>query len=236
MSDSNSNRLDRTDAAFPETVWPLNQELNELCKLYWPPVYAFLRRAGHPPEDARDLAQGLFVHLLQKDRLLRASPEKGRFRTFLLGCLKNYLRNERDKLLTDKRGGGFVPVPIDTAVAEQTVGLADSRTPTPDEAYDRQWARSLMANVVKSLRDEYATSGHADRFEILYPFLTDEADRGDYANAAAKLHISDGAARKAAHALRERFSAVRRAEIGRTAAEADIEEETRFLARVVRKR
>jgi RNA polymerase sigma-70 factor (ECF subfamily) len=236
MPDPISNRLDRTDAVFPETVWPVNKDLNELCKLYWPPVYAFLRQDGHPPEDARDLAQGLFVHLLQGDRLLRANPEKGRFRTFLLGCLKNYLRNEWDKQHTDKRGGGVVPVPIDTTVAEQTVGLGGSTSPTPDEAYDRQWARTLIANVVQRLREEYAGAGASDRFEALYPFVTDEAERGDYAKAAAHLGMTQGAVRKAAHDLRERFKTLRRAEIRRTAAEADIEDETRHLTRASRER
>jgi RNA polymerase sigma factor (sigma-70 family) len=230
MSQTPSNKLDRTGAPFPVTVWPVTQDLEALCKLYWPPIYAFLRRTGKSPEDAKDLTQGFFVHILARSRLERAHPEGGRFRTWLLKCLKRYLLNEWDKLNAERRGRGIEFVSINIPEAEHVVASCLSGTETPEQAYDRQWRGTLMKRVVLRLREEYAKTGELQRFDALYPFVTDEAERGDYAKVAANLRIKPGTVRKAAHDLREKFKSLLREEIAQTADLSEIEQETYDLA------
>jgi RNA polymerase sigma factor (sigma-70 family) len=236
MSDANPNRPARTGAGFPPTAWPPAKDLDKLCLLYWPPVYAFLRRNGHSPEQAEDLTQGFFVHMLQKERLHHVSPEGGRFRTFLLQCLKNYVRNEWKKEHAESRGGRMNFVSIDDPDFQHLLESLISRSQTPEEAYDKQWARTMMNRVIKRVQEEYACAGYAERFEALYPFLADEAERLDYATVAARLKITEGAVRKAAHDLRRRFKEARRAEIGRTVSPAEVNDELCYLSEVSRKR
>ena len=232
MTDSNPDRLARTGAVFPLTSWPPAEDLDQLCALYWPPVYAFLRRNGRSPEEAEDLTQGFFIHMLKKERLRNVSPEKGRFRTYLLQCLKHYVGNEWKKEHAEARGGRITFVSFDAPEAQQLLESQFAGSETPEEAYDKQWARTLMNRVVKRVRDEYASAGNTERFEALYPFLADEAERGDYAKVAARLQMSEGAVRKAAHDLRRRFKEARRSEIVRTVSPAEANDEMCYLSEV----
>jgi RNA polymerase sigma factor (sigma-70 family) len=181
------------------------QALARLCTLYWYPVFAFVRRKGHPPEDAQDLTQGFFWRLIEKGDLGDADRSRGRFRSFLLTACQHYLANERDRSQAQKRGGGQTPVPIDAAVAERRYERAFAHGDTPERLYDRQWALTLLDRVFQALRAEYADNGKAELFDRLKDFVTADEDAGTHADAAEDLGTSAGAVKVAVHRLRRRF-------------------------------
>ena len=204
--------------------------LEILCRGYWYPIYAYARRAGRSPEDAEDLTQEFFARLLEKEWLLAASPEKGRFRTFLRMALKRFLANEWDKQRSLKRGGGQMLVPLDTTLAEQRFLEERPGTLGPDSIYDRRWALTLLDEAMARLAREYADAGKAGEFERLKPHLT--AGRGEipYAAIAAACRTTEGAARVAIHRLRKRFREVFRAVIADTVSTPEeLEEELRHV-------
>jgi DNA-directed RNA polymerase specialized sigma24 family protein len=247
MNTTRENISDDTQARFGQTHWsnvllaasqhmPGAQEaLEQLCKIYWPPLYAFLRKQGQSPENAKDLTQGFFAHLLGGNRLLRVHPEKGKFRSFLLACLNNYVRNEWDKQNAEKRGGGQIDIPIDIHDAETGLGFEPSDKQDSACIFERKWASVLLQIVLEQLREKHIAAGKIEMFETLQPFISGEAGRGDYSAAAARLNLSAGAARVAATRLREEFRAQLRAEVGRTVSSAsEIDDEIRHLLRVFR--
>jgi DNA-directed RNA polymerase specialized sigma24 family protein len=204
--------------------------LARLCGLYWYPVFAFVRRKGHPPEDAQDLTQGFFARLIEKGDIGDADRSRGRFRSFLLTACQHYLANEHDRQLTKKRGGGQTAVPIDAAVAERRYERAFAHGETPERLYDRQWALTLLDSVFQALRAEYADNGKADLFDKLKDFVTADEDAGTHADAAKDLGTSAGAVKVAVHRLRRRF----REELLRRVADTlgpdqDVEDEIRHL-------
>lgn len=208
--------------------------LETLCRTYWYPLYAYVRRQGHHPSDAQDLTQEFFARLLQKDYLQAAAREKGRFRTFLLVALKRFLANEWDRARAQKRGGGQALLSLDTASAETRYQMEPAAGHSPDRVYDRRWALTLLDRTMAQLRDEFAVAGKAGEFNRLKVFLT--ADRADitYHEIAAGLGVSEGAARVAVHRLRKRFREVFREEIAHTVSSAEeIEEEVRYLMGVL---
>jgi len=240
--------LNRTQAKFDQTHWSLilpavNQQapgaqeaLEQLCTIYWPPLYAFLRQQGRSPEDAQDLTQGFFLHLLSRDRLGNVHPAKGKFRTFLLRCLTHYLINEYDKAHAQKRDGGRAPVPINTSEAETHYHPEPSDPDDPAKVFERHWASTLLAQVLQQLKQLSVQGGHASLFEVLLPFLTDEAERGDYAVAAAKLNLNEGAVRTAASRLRKNYRELLRAEVARTVSSpAEVDDEIRHLFSLFRR-
>jgi RNA polymerase sigma-70 factor (ECF subfamily) len=175
-------------SVFPTTHWSVvvaagesaetgaNLALERLCRDYWQPVYAFVRRSGVNPEDARDLTQGFFADLLRGDSLERANPARGRFRSYLLGALKHFMADEYDRSQALKRGGGMEFVPIDAMLAESRYGLELASESAP-AAYDRAWALAVLDRALTRLREEFALSGRAVLFDGLKPFLI--GDRGD---------------------------------------------------------
>jgi RNA polymerase sigma-70 factor (ECF subfamily) len=204
--------------------------LARLCALYWYPVFAFVRRKGHAPEDAQDLTQGFFARLIEKGDLGDADRSRGRFRTFLLTACQHYLANERDREITKKRGGGQTPVPIDTAVAERRYERALSHDETPERVYDRQWCLTLLDGVFETLRDEYKDDGKAELFDRLKDFVNADEDAGTHADAARDLKTTAGAVKVAVHRMRKRF----REELLRRVADTlgpgqDVEDEIRQL-------
>ena len=206
------------------------QALARLCASYWYPVFAFVRRRGHSPEDAQDLTQGFFARLIEKGDLGDADRTRGRFRTFLLTACQHYLANEHDRAQTQKRGGGQTPVPIDVAIAERRYERALSHGETPERLYDRQWALTLLDSVFLALRDEYAHSGKQEMFDRLKDFVTADDDAGTHADAARDLGTTAGAVKVAVHRLRRRF----REELLRRVADTlgpdqDVEAEIRHL-------
>lgn len=204
--------------------------LETLCRAYWPPLYAYARRHGCSEHDAEDFTQGFFARLLEKDHLQAVQREKGRFRQFMLMAFKRYLSHEWEHRGAAKRGGGATPQPLDTAMAERLY-VADTREiSSPDAAFDRRWALSLLEMVLGQLRDEFASTGRGAEFEVLKPFLTAESASLDYAGVAAELGSTEGRARVAVHRLRKRFRQLFREEIERTVADsADVDEELRHL-------
>jgi RNA polymerase sigma-70 factor (ECF subfamily) len=208
--------------------------LEALCRAYWYPLYAFVRRTGKSPEDAQDLTQEFFARLLKKDYLRAADPEKGRFRTFLRVALKHFLANEWDRSRRVKRGGGLAHVSFDTQLAEQRYQTENVDSVSPDRLYERRWALTLLKQVLDRLQEEYSAAGKLTEFEELKTYLT--ADRGSipYPELSNKLKASEGSVRLSVHRLRKRFRAVFRAEVADTvAAIEDIDEELRYIAQIL---
>ncbi|QIF06231.1 sigma-70 family RNA polymerase sigma factor [Roseimicrobium sp. ORNL1] len=193
--------------------------LEELCRTYWYPLYAYVRRRGHTKEDAEDLTQAFFARLLEKNSLEGLSSERGKFRAFLLAALKHFLANEWDRASRQKRGGGSVHLSLDWESGDERYQCEVVDTLSPDLQYDRAWAVTLLERVVARLRDEHAAEQKAELFDALKPFLTMEKGAIPYATVATTLGMSEGAARVAVHRLRQRYREVLRAEIAQTLAD-----------------
>lgn len=208
--------------------------LETLCRTYWYPLYAYVRRQGHSAPDAQDLTQEFFARLLQKDYLKAAAREKGRFRTFLIVALKRFLANEWDRVRAQKRGGGQVPVSLDTEWAEQRYRIEPAEGATAERVFERRWALTLLDRTMARLREEFAGEGKGDEFDRLKACLTAERGEIRYAELAAALGMSEGAVRVAVHRLRKRFREVFREEIAHTVSGPDeIEAEVRYLVSVL---
>jgi RNA polymerase sigma factor (sigma-70 family) len=208
--------------------------LETLCRAYWYPLYAYVRRQGHSPHDAQDLTQGFFARLLQKDYLKAAAREKGRFRTFLMMALKRFLANEWDRLRAQKRGGGQAVMSLDTESAEERYRIEPAEGATADRIFERRWALTLLDQTMARLREEFTAAGKVEEFAHLKECLT--ADRGEisYAAVAGKLGQSEATARVAVHRLRKRFRELFREEIAQTVSSAEeIEGEVRYLMGVL---
>ncbi len=204
------------------------EALDQLCRLYWRPIYCFVRHRGYKAEDARDLTQEFFARLLSKNSLANVAPSKGRFRTFLLAALKHYLANEWDKATSKKRGGGRVFVPLDAAVASSGAEPADNET--AEVIFDREWALALLAQVMGRLREEYARDGKADLFERLKATLVGARTELPYAAIGPGLGMTEGAVKVAVHRLRQRYRQLLREEIAHTLSRPDqADEELRAL-------
>ena len=208
--------------------------LETLCRGYWYPLYAYVRRVGRTPHDAQDLTQAFFARLLEKEWLLAASPENGRFRTFLLMALKRFMANEWHRSTAQKRGGTQAPLPLDTTDAEHRYAGEPVTSFAPDEIYERRWAMTLLDQALERLGAEFSTAGKTDEFECLKHWLG--ADRGSipYGTLASTLRVSEGAARVAVHRMRKRFRQLFREAVAHTVAEGeDVEEELRHLVAVL---
>lgn len=208
--------------------------LSALCATYWPPLYAYLRRTGCSREVAEDTVQGFFALLLEREDLRTVSPERGRFRSFLLASLKHFLANERDRERALKRGGGRTVVSINAEDAEQRLANEPADRRTPETAFDREWALTLLERIHEQLRDEHAAAGKQERYDRLRPLLTGDGS-SSLREAAAALGLSEGATKVAVHRLRQRFGELLRAEILQTVATPDeVDEEVRALFEALR--
>lgn len=204
--------------------------LEAICRAYWYPLYAFVRRCGQPAHDAEDLTQEFFRRLLEKRWLDAADRSKGKLRTFLVVALKNFMSKEWRRLSAQKRGGGRPTLPLDTAVAESRFS-ADTATLAPEQTFDRQWALTLLDLTLNRLRMELAAGGQAGQFDVLKGCLLAARGTIDYAVVARQLGAGEGAARVAVHRLRKRFREIYREEISQTLADGeDVEVEMRQLA------
>ena len=204
--------------------------LEELCRIYWFPLYAYVRRRGYSKEDAEDLTQTFFGRFLAKNYLEGLSAECGRFRAFLLASLKHFLANEWDKSQCQKRGGGVAPLPLDWQTADSQFQLTVSAEPSPEQAFDREWALALLASVIERLRAECAADNSERWFEVLKPFLTVGKSALPHLQAAAELGLSEGAVRTAVHRLRRRYRELLRDEIAQTLSDpANVAEEMQAL-------
>lgn len=208
--------------------------LEQLCRTYWPPLYAFVRRQGHAPHDAQDLTQEFFARVLEKNYVHAADREKGRFRTFLIMALKRFLANEWDKARARKRGGGRVLQPLDTNLAEQCYQSEQSHSLPADAIYERRWAVTMLERTLSRLKEEFVAQEKLVEFEHLKKFLT--ADRGEvpYTEVAGSMGMSEGAVRVAVHRLRRRFRELFREEVAQTVATPeDIDDELRHLLKAL---
>ena len=206
--------------------------LAQLCEAYWYPLYAYVRRRVGQVDEARDLTQAFFSHLLEKQTIARADRERGRFRDFLLAAFKNFLSNEADKARAEKRGGGKTPLSLDLESGESRYQIEPFHELTPEKLYERHWVLALLDQVLENLRIELATAGKAEHFEQFKEALTGEATAADYERAAAALAISPAAAKQAAYRMRKRYRQLFREEVARTVAdEAEVDVEIgRLLA------
>jgi DNA-directed RNA polymerase specialized sigma24 family protein len=217
-------------AAWKESP-QVDAALESLCSAYWFPLYAYVRRHGFTKEDAEDLTQAFFAKLLARRDFAELRQENGRFRAFLLAALKNFLANERDRAGRLKRGGAITHLSMDWQSADTQFQISDSGKPSPDEAYDREWAVALLERVILKLRAECVAEDREERFDQLKDFLT--TGRGDIAHAerARKIGMEESALRVAVHRLRKRYRELLRREVGDTLADpAMVEEELAVLS------
>jgi RNA polymerase sigma-70 factor (ECF subfamily) len=204
--------------------------LEELCRTYWYPLYAYVRRHGHSREDAEDLTQGFFARLLEKNYLEGVTSEKGKFRAFLLVALKRFLANEWDRANRLKRGGGQTLLSLDWEDAETRYQINPADNLSPDKLYDRAWALIVLERVITRLRDESGSDGKGALYEQLKSFLMMGTSEIPYACAAADLKMTEGAVRVAVHRLRKRYRELLREEIAQTLANpAHADEEMQAL-------
>jgi DNA-directed RNA polymerase specialized sigma24 family protein len=190
--------------------------LEELCRTYWFPLYAYVRRQGHSREDAEDFTQAFFARLLEKNYLEGISSDKGKFRAFLLVAVKRFLANEWDRANTQKRGGGVPTLSLDWQDADSRYQIQPVDNLSPDKLYDRAWAVTVLERVITRLRDESGAEGKANLYEQLKPFLMGGKSEVPYAQAAAALELTEGAVRVAVHRLRLRYRELLREEIAQT--------------------
>ena len=212
---------------------PAYAALENLCRDYWLPVYAFARRRGCDPGAAEDLTQAFFAELLAKKRLALADPARGRFRTFLLTSFQNFLANEMDRAHRLKRGGGVEFLFLDAATSEERYQLEAATRLPPETAFDRHWAETVLRLALERLRHEMETL-HPGRYAALKDFL--EADKGavSYTDAASRLGLTLGATKTVIRRMRLRFAALVREEVAHTStAHTDVEDELRHLLDVL---
>jgi RNA polymerase sigma factor (sigma-70 family) len=204
--------------------------LEELCRTYWYPLYAYVRRRGYTHEDAEDLTQGFFARFLERNYLEGLTSEKGRFRAFLLASLKHFLANEWDRAHRQKRGGDIPVLSLDWEHADDRYKINLPDDLSPDKIYDREWALALLERVITRLRESCAATDQAQLFDKLKPFLTMDKGALPYAQAAVELNMAEGAVRVAVHRLRKRYRDLLREEITQTLSDpAQVEEEMRAL-------
>lgn len=204
--------------------------LAQLCHTYWYPLYAFVRRRGYDVHDAQDLTQEFLLRLIERKSLHSVAPERGRFRSFLLTALKNFLINEWSRSQRQKRGGGQILLSLDEELGEARYKIEPVESATPETLFERAWAATLLDRVLDLLRREYIASGKADLFEQLSPFLAGEKAAVTYAQIASQHGISEGAVKMAVLRLRQRYAACLRAEIAQTLEDpAEVEAEIRHL-------
>jgi len=204
--------------------------LEQLCRTYWFPLYAYVRRRGYSREDAEDLTQGFFARFLAKNYIEGLDAERGRFRAFLLASLKHYLANERDRAQTLKRGGAVTHLSLDWQTADTQFRLAAAAEPSPDKAFDREWAMALLAKVIERLQTECDSDGRGRQFTVLKTFLTAEKGAVPHSDAAKALGMDGGAVRVAVHRLRKRYRQLLRDELAQTLTDpAQVEDEMKAL-------
>ena len=206
------------------------QALAELCRRYWFPLYAYVRRSGFSVESAQDATQDFFARLLEKNLLASAAPERGRFRGFLLASLKNFLANERDRANAQKRGGGQFIAPLEFDRGESRLSLEPVDEASPDKLFERAWVTTLLDRVLQRLKGEYTTSDRETLFELLQSSLYGPREGLSYAEAAAQLQMTEDAARQAALRLRKRYREILREEVSTTMTNpAEIDDEIRNM-------
>lgn len=233
-------------ANFAATRWTLiararghdpaaREALSELCAAYYAPVSAFLRSEGRTEDQARELTHGFFAGVLADGSLGGADPERGRFRSYLLGAVKHFLADLRDRDRAEKRGGGAVPVSLEETASGLEVPDGVGEAADSERAFDRQWALTVIARALTVVETELRDAGKGEQFMILKPWITaGESPELSRAAAAEALGTSESAVKVAIHRLRQRFRETVKSEIARTVpAESDVDDELRYLIEVL---
>jgi len=247
MSRSDQPPVAHTAQLFTTTHWsavlkagesdPLGREeaLAWLCRAYWYPLYAYVRRQGRSVHDAQDLTQEFFARLLERKQLRLADRNRGRFRTFLLTSLKHFLINDWTKAKREKRGGGQEFLSLNETMAEARLAAEPAVAQPPDALYDRGWAAILIERAMAALRAEFEQAEKLDTFDRLKVFVWGEKNAMPYAQMAVQLNMTEGAVKVAVHRLRQRYGELLRAEIAQTVSTpAEVNEELRYLVSVIR--
>lgn len=212
------------------------EALEELCRTYWYPIFGYIRSRGYSAEDAQDLAQAFFERFLEKKYLESVNAERGKFRSFLLASLNHFLSNEWDRARAQKRGGGKVIESLDEEDAEGRYLLEPVEEQTPESVFERNWAETVLAEVLKRLRDECNEGGRSERFEALKGFLADPKGEMSFAEAAARLAVTEAAVKSFVKRLRVRYRELFREELAKTVEDpAQIEEELRHLVAILQR-
>src|ERR1043166_5200815 len=238
--ESKPDRFER--AAFATTHWsvvlaaghPFDAEsqpaLEKLCRAYWYPLYAYVRRRGYSPHDAQDLTQEFFARILGCDYLKRADPQRGTFRSFLLAGLQNFLANEWDRARAEKRGGRHAFISLDEQSPEERYQHEPTTNASPEKLFERRWALTLLQKALEKLRLECAGAGKSGQFDSLKPFLSGVTADGDYERPAAQLGVKVESIAVAVHRLRQRYRQLVEMEIAHTVATAaEARDEMRHL-------
>src|SRR5215472_3847803 len=209
--------------------------LEKLCRVYWYPLYAFVRRQGHSPEDAEDLIQGFFARILQRKDLETVQRERGRFRSYLLVSLKHFVLNAQLHAGAEKRGGGQSLISLDEVEAEKKFAQEPVDKSTPEKIFERRWALALLDKVLERLRQEYEATDRLRLFDTLRWFLSNEPAEQSQSQIGAKLDLSTGAVKQAVRRLRKRYRELLHEEVANTVATAaDIDDEIRHLVAILR--
>ncbi|MCI0535436.1 MAG: sigma-70 family RNA polymerase sigma factor [Verrucomicrobiales bacterium] len=242
MATTQIDSSERSPADFVETTWNLvfqaGQHPSEeaarareaLCRIYWYPVYAFLRRKGYGVHEAQDFTQELFARLLQKNSFARVDRYKGKFRSYLIGALQNILADGYDKDRALKRGGGQPLIHLDAEEIERRFLREGSVDLSPEKLFERRWASALLESALGRLRGEFVSAGKPAQFELLEPFLTREVREGEYEAVAERLKMKSGAVAVSVHRFRRRYQQLVRMALAQTVSDvSDVEEEARAL-------
>ena len=211
-----------------------SQALGSLCEIYWPPIFAFLRRQGKDAAEAEDLTQAFFVHLMQQQFLEHLQDQRGKFRSFLLAFLKHFLADQRDKARALKRGGDCAFVSLEALAPEVRDALAPADFLTPESAYERHWARTLLEFALERLRLEYEENGKSELFALLKDLEPGEHGPLTYAEMGSRLGLSESGVKSAVHRLRRRHQEIVREAVAQTVTRPEeIDEELRHLIQVL---
>jgi RNA polymerase sigma factor (sigma-70 family) len=245
---ASASKLQDGSPQFTTTLWTVvleagsgdsadaNNAMEQLCRRYWYPLYAFVRRSGKSSHDAQDLTQDFFAHLLQNNTISSASRERGRFRSFLLASLKNFLINDYRLQTRIKRGGGETIYSLDETDAEGRYLAEPVDDATPETLYEQRWALAILTNSLARLREDYFAHGRGSLFDLLKDFVWGERNGTSYAEIAAQLDLTEEAVKKAVQRLRIRFRETLQMEIAHTVATpAEVEEEWQHLLGLLRR-
>ena len=211
-----------------------NEGWEHLAQEYWYPLYVFARRSGYRPDAAADLTQGFFEELLRSERISRADPARGRFRSFLLTSFKNHLRMERRAMAAQKRGGNASSISLDAQAAEERYLIEPVNESNPEELFERRWVFEILERALDRLIAEFSEGSRAGLFARLQSSLMGDRAGGSYAEIAREFTMTEGAVKAAVHRLRQRFRSLLREEIaGTVSSSSEIEDELRYIAQVV---
>jgi RNA polymerase sigma factor (sigma-70 family) len=242
LGKTDTNSMPADTSRFATTHWSLvlaagspqstryREALETLCQIYWVPLYVYLRRRGYDRHQAEDYTQSFFANLLERQGLQRADPKRGKFRFFLLTCLKNFVSDERGRAQAQKRGGHRKALSLDVDGAESRYGLEPVDELSPERLFEKFWAMTLLRRVMKRLRDEFVAANKEQLFDHLKAYITAEHDSVPYSTVAVKLDMKEVTVRVSVHRIRLRYRELVRQEIAHTVTgEEQVDEEIHDL-------